>query len=30
MESRGKARRARAADCGAIARIYNEGIEEHR
>jgi L-amino acid N-acyltransferase YncA len=28
MESRGKVRRARAQDCDAIARIYNEGIEE--
>jgi L-amino acid N-acyltransferase YncA len=30
MESPGKVRRARAEDCGAIARIYNEGIEERR
>jgi L-amino acid N-acyltransferase YncA len=30
MESRGKVRRARAEDCDAIARIYNECIEERR
>jgi L-amino acid N-acyltransferase YncA len=30
MESRRNVRRARAQDCDAIARIYNEGIEEHR
>jgi L-amino acid N-acyltransferase YncA len=30
MESPSKVRRARADDCGAIARIYNEGIEERR
>ena len=30
METPGTVRRARADDCGAIARIYNEGIAERR
>ena len=30
MESPGEIRRARPEDCGVIAQIYNEGIEERR
>lgn len=30
MDTSGTVRRARPEDCGAIARIYNEGIAERR